>query len=237
MISENMRNSVETFIKTTDLSTFYKQYNWKNDNWKEGFKEIFQLEKWVTTAAKSQLITTSHILGIAQWGGLPNFERVRCTKDPLVIPLYNGDEISTQMKNDPVMAVWILKQQTTGIGPTYISKVLRFAAPAEFGALDSRLVRVFGFGDVRYGSLKFLNLTARQAHSGRWYIDSNNWPDEYGTWIEILNYIVEYLNSAGMACPHPKPFVTNELRKKDLWLPADVEMALFSYASQTIYGK
>lgn len=220
-----------------DLPKFYRQYDWKNDRWNDGFREIFQLEKSVTTAARNQRITKNHVLGIAQWGGLPNVERIRCYNDPLVIPLYDGDDISTAVKNDPVIAVRMLKQQTTGIGPTYISKVLRFAAPAEFGAIDSRLVRVFGFGDARSRKMQILNLTANQAQGGRWFIGPDNWPGEYGTWIAILNYIAGILNSSGIVCHHPDQFVRSELRQQGIWLPADVEMALFSYASQAICSK
>lgn len=237
MISESTRKNIETFVTTIDLPTFYRQYGWKNDHWTDGFREIIQLEKSLTSAARNQSITKSHILGVAQWGGLPNIERIRCYNDPLVMPLYDGKEISTAVKNDPIMAVRTIKQQTTGIGPTYISKVLRFAAPAQFGAIDSRLVRVFGFGDEKSRKMQILNLKASQGDGGRWFIGPDNWPSEYGTWIAILNHIAEILNSSGISCPHPDQFVTAELRQQGMWLPADVEMALFSYASQKIYGK
>jgi hypothetical protein len=228
---------IENFLTTTELSKFYRQYDWKNDHWRDGFREILQLEKSVSTAARNQRITKSHILRIAQWGGLPNVERIQCYNDPLVMSLYDGKEISTAVKNDPVLAVRILKRQTTGIGPTYISKVLRFAAPAQFGAIDSRLVRVFGFGDNKSRKMQILNLKASQAEGGRWFIGPDNWPGEYGTWIAILNHIAGILNSSGISCPHPNQFVIAELRQQGTWLPADVEMALFSYASQAIYGK
>ena len=237
MIPESTRKHIENFLTTTDLSKFYRQYDWKNDHWTDGFREILQLEKSVSTAARNQRITKSHILEIAQWGGLPNVGRIQCYKDPLVMSLYDGEGISTAIKNDPVMAVRILKQQTSGIGPTYISKVLRFAAPAQFGAIDSRLVRVFGFGDAKSRKMQILNLRASQAEGGRWFIGPDNWPGEYGTWIAILDYITGILNSSGLSCPHPNQFITAQLRQQGKWLPADVEMALFSYASQAIYGK
>jgi len=237
MIPENMEEKVETFVATTDLPTFYRQYGWKNDRWIDGFREILQLEMNVTSAARAHRLTKSHILMIAQWGGLPNVERVRCYKDPLDMSLYDGKEISAVVKNDPVMAVRKLKQQTSGIGPTYISKVLRFAAPSQFGAIDSRLVRVFGLGDEKSRKIQILNLKASPGEGGRWFIGSDNWPGEYGIWIAILNHIAGILNSSGISCPHPNQFVHAELRKQGTWLPADVEMALFSYASMRIYGK
>lgn len=237
MIPESTRKKIETFVAATDLPAFYRQYGWKNDRWTDGFREIFHVEKSLISAAKNHGITRTHILGIAQWGGLPNVEGIRCYEDPLVLPLYDGNEIAAPVKNDPVMAIRIIKQQTTGIGPTYISKVLRFAAPALFGAIDSRLVRVFGSGDAESSIIQLLNLRASQAKGGRWFIGPDNWPDEYGTWVAILNHVAGILNSSGISCPHPDQFVAAELRQQGTWLPADVEMALFSFASQTIYRK
>jgi len=237
MITENTMKNVEKLIATTSFQTFYRDYDWKNDQLTDGFREILHLEKSLTSAAKEQAIMKSHILEIARWGGLPNIGKIQCYNDPLILPLYEDNEISTAVKNDPTIAVRTIKQQTTGIGPTYISKVLRFSAPAQFGAIDSRLVRVFGLGDTQSGKLELLKLKAKQAAGGRWFIGPDNWPDEYGTWIAILNHITDVLNSSEISCPHPEQFVAAGLREKGIWLTADVEMALFSYASQTIYGK
>lgn len=237
MITESTKKNVETLLEITDFQTFYRDYDWKNDQLTDGFREILHLEKSLTSAAKEQAITKSHILEIARWGGLPGVGKIQCYTDPLNLPLYEGNEISVAVKNDPIMPVRTIKQQTTGIGPTYISKVLRFSAPAQFGAIDSRLVRVFGLGDTQSGKIELLKLKAKQAASGRWYIGPENWPGEYGTWTAILHHITEVLNSSGISCPHPEQFVVAGLREKGIWLTADVEMALFSYASQTIYGK
>ena len=139
----------------------------------------------------------------------------RCGKCKDVCPvdaIYEENEISTAVKNDPLMAVRTIKQQTTGIGPTYISKVLRFSAPSLFGAIDSRLVRVFGLGDTQSRKIQLLKLKARQGESGRWYIGPDNWPGEYGTWTAILHHITEVLNSSGISCPHPDQFVALIIR-------------------------
>lgn len=236
MLSERTKNQVDELLKTKDLPGLYRQYDWKNDHWHDGFREIRALERSLSSAARAQSITKSHILSIAEWGGLPDTGRIRCYRDPLVIPLYNGTGILAAVKTDPVQVVRTIKQQTSGIGPTYISKVLRFAAPAVFGAIDSRLVRVFGDGDEKSSTLQLLDLRAGQAAGGRWFIGPDNWPDGYGTWIAILNDIATRLNSSGIICPHPDQFVSDGLRQRGVWLAADVEMALFSYASQVIYG-
>jgi hypothetical protein len=237
MLSEKTKGHLENLLKALDLPGSYRQYDWKNDHWNDGFREIRALERSISAAAKSQSITKSHILSIAQWGGLPDTGRIRCYRDPIAVPLYDGAVISVAVKSDPVQVVRTIKQQTSGIGPTYISKVLRFAAPTVFGAIDSRLVRVFGTGDEKSSTLQLLELRAGQAAGGRWFIGPENWPDGYGTWIAILNHIAANLNSAGIICPHPDQFVSECLRERGVWLPADVEMALFSYATRRIYGQ
>ncbi|MDO9035577.1 MAG: hypothetical protein Q7U51_10275 [Methanoregula sp.] len=235
-MSNITQKNVDKFIATNDIANYYRQYGWKNDRWTGVFSDILLLEQSVGTAARDQQITKSHILKIAQWGGLPNTERIQCLKDPLVLPLYDGMEISMAIKNDPLTAVRMISQQTTGIGPTYISKVLRFAAPTLYGAIDSRLVRVFGAGDPKSSRMRILNLKANQAKSKRWSIGQDNWPSEFGTWLAILGHIAGTLNASGVTCPHPAQLIDAKLRQTGTWLPADVEMALFSYASLTIYG-
>jgi len=57
---------------------------------------------------------------------------------------------------------------------------------------------------------------------------------EYGTWTAILHRIAGTLNEGSIACPHPMTLSTANLRDQGIWLPADVEMALFAYASARI---
>lgn len=237
ILDDKIQNSLDTFQENVDLARFYQQYDWADDQWSSGFKNILILEKTLISAAKAQNISTSNIMEVACWGGLPNRSRIRCQNGNIHLPLYDGNEISVTIKNDPILAVRLIKNQSSGIGPTYISKVLRFSAPSLFGAIDSRLVRVFGLGDSRVNKLHILDLTAYQSVSGRWAIGPDNWPNEYGTWLQILDYMTEKLNNQGIVCPHPQQFNDAGLRHSGIWLPADVEMALFSYASLAIYGR
>ena len=115
-----------------------------------------------------------------------------------------------------------------GFGPTFASKLLHFAVPQVFGALDSRLVRIFGNAAFEY---PLLDLYAEKCNK-RWQIPAQKgWPGEYGTWIRILNYLADRLNREGKSCPHPENYYKTGLREKGVWLPADVETSLFSYAS------
>lgn len=207
------------------------------DRWSDGFHDIFLLEKSVIKAVKSNQLSKIHIVNVANWGRLPNTARIKCLKDPIVLPLYEGDQKSPILTNDPILPVWMIEQQTEGIGPTYISKLLRFALPSVYGAIDSRLVRVFGLGDSRISQLPLLTLKAQQGTDGRWVIAGDNWPSEYGTWLSILNYVAGQLNATDNSCPNPKNFVNEGLRESGQWIVADVEMALFSYSSRKIHRK
>jgi hypothetical protein len=122
----------------------------------------------------------------------------------------------------------ISRRVTTGVGPTYISKVLRFSLPQEYGAIDTRCVRVFGHGDPVVHRHDWLKLRVHNSGSG-WYIANTNWPDDYASWVNILRYFASALPAN---CPHPVTFVRSGLRKQGVWVCADVEMALFAYASQ-----
>ncbi len=42
------------------------------------------------------------------------------------------------------------------------------------------------------------------------------------------------MNEQHVACPHPDSMIEKNLRKNGRWIPADVEMALFAYASEMI---
>jgi len=104
--------------------------------------------------------------------------------------------------------------------------------PSEFGAVDSRLVRVFG--QDYPGSLGWIDLVAQQARDGRWCINEQGWPEGYTTWINILRFFARALQDQGINCPHPHSFVDKGLRDEGIWYCADVEMALWSYASDKL---
>lgn len=238
VLRKETNEKLDVLLKGLDFPQLYKSYGWKNDTWNRGFPDILQLELEISNAAFNNSIVRSHLINIAEWGGLPGKERIYCP-DPLKISIYDENGIpQLYIHEDPDYAVSIIQEQVRGYGPTYISKLLRFASPESFGAIDTRLVRVFGTGDSSAQKIRILNLIADQTE-GRWYISKTQegWPAEYGTWVNSLRYLALALNYSGKKCPHPRGFVETGLRSPDnKWLPADVEMALFAYASQRIRG-
>lgn len=236
MSNRNLKTSVKERIdcltETGDFPALYRAYAWKRDLWKNGFPDIARLEREIGDAARAGTLSEGLLKAIARWGGLPGIERIQ-TSAPIRISLFEGGKVARWVQDNPENAIRILEGQVRGFGPTYTSKFLRFAAPELFGAIDTRIVRVFGAGDTVPDHLHLLDLTAAPM-DGRWAICRKNWPEEYGTWINILTYTASKLNATGKFCPHPDAFSGMGLREPGVWQNADVEMAFFNYASEKI---
>jgi len=164
-------------------------------------------------------------------GGARRLSRIQCP-ETLHLPLWDNGKPHSEIEKTPLAPVKKLQARTKQLGPTSLSKVLRFALPSEYGAIDTRIVRVVGRGDDASKRQQWLDLKARDDGYG-WYIPKaqGTWPGEYATWIDILRFLAAHLNEQGTECPHPPAFVDRGLRTRGVWYCADVEMALWSYAS------
>jgi len=231
-LNTSKKDSIGDLIETCDFPDLYRTYAWKRDLWQNGFPDICRLEREVGDAARAGTLSEEHLKAIARWGGLPGIERIQAPA-PIRIALFEDGKVARWARESPENAIRVLGGQIRGFGPTYTSKLLRFAAPELFGAIDTRIVRVFGAGDTAH--LHLLDLTATPV-DGRWAILSGQqgWPEEYGTWTAILTYAAAELNAAGQPCPHPEALTNAGLRERGIWLNADVEMAFFNYASEKI---
>jgi len=231
IIKPETRRVLEKILIRLDLPKLYTEYEWKGDTYDKGFPDLYRLEKEISDAAKRDDIRLHHLVEIAKWGKLRNTKGISCT-EPLSLVLYVKDQPTPDLLQEPETAIKKIDALVKGFGPTYSGKLLHFAVPQVFGALDTRLVRVFGNAAPVY---HLLDLSAVQSGE-RWLIPPNQdgWPKEYGTWIAVLNYLADQLNKTGKPCPHPREYYKNDLREEGVWLPADVETALFSYASQQL---
>ncbi len=228
--SERLRTDLLRFADSHDFVALYKSYSWWADTWENGFPEIFNLE----TNMRGNIVTRDHVLSVVAWARGRFNKEVICPKT-LTLPLYEKSLPDPAIEARPLVPLTILEANTKGLGPTRLSKVLRFALPAEFGALDSNIVRVVGLGDPISKRQTWLSLRACYSGSG-WSIlkTKSAWPAEYSTWINILRFFAKLLNGSNTLCPHPEAFIANHLRTPGHWECADVEMALFRYASSEL---
>ena len=237
-LSPTLISQLDDFLDKADFPSLYKSYDWENDNHRVGFPDIYCLELQLSTHAKSEGVTHDDIKDVACWGlNHRNLSRIKCHAHPplerSLLYSQTGDPVLT-LGDDPLKPVIKLRCNTEQVGPTYLSKVLRFALPEQFGAIDTQVVRIFGEGDTDSKRYNWINLKVN--NPGNWGINAGQsaWPSEYGTWINILRYLARKLPKD---CPHPRNFVDSGLRTKGVWTCADVEMALFAYASAALKRK
>jgi hypothetical protein len=232
-ISLSQIYTIDKFLHEYEISDLYREYKWKKDVWDKdnGFSDLFHLEQEIVKAAQDGLLCQDHLLKIAKWGGLRNKNKIFWA-EPNKIKFYIHKSPAEWLIREPEKAISILEDQINGFGPTYCSKLLQFAVPQLYGALDTRLVRTFGRESKWY---PLLDLKVTRSGNG-WMIPKHQpgWPREYGTWIHIINHIANTLNRNGTRCPHPRQYEESGLRANGNWLPADVETALFSYTYRAI---
>lgn len=233
-LSIQLQGRIESFLADYDLGSLYREYNWAGDTWENGFPEMRQLEEDLVIAAKHGYLTKTLIVRVARWGRLKNIKRVQCPEH-IRISLYDGDDLAESPRIDPSTPLKLLRETIKGMGPTYLSKVLMFSRPRLYGAIDTRLVRVFGSGDAGSEGLRWISLAVKNYGYG-WYIPEyqTSWPGEYNTWVEILHHMAHLCNTSGHKCPHPDEYIAIGLREKGIWIVADIETALFSYASKRL---
>ena len=239
-LSEALRRELDAFVACNSLADFYREYTWGNDSYADGFPDIYRLETRIAQSSAAAGITIDDVREIALWGAMRNQGRIQGTGIALVgtALLDAAGTPQAYLEHHPEMLLCALSA-VSGLGPTYQSKVLRFAMPQEYGAIDTRCVRVFGEGDPDSQKHRWLNLRASRWQSkGKktpWSIPEtqSKWPAGYRLWINILRYIARKHQSN---CPHPAKFVNDGLRRKGEWTPADVEMALFAYATGILKG-
>lgn len=228
-IENELRIKLDHFLSTIDFVTLFKSYAWSLDTFQDGFPDILRLEIQLMTSAENNGISLKDVKDVAKWGGLP--KRGAITGQDIVLT-FDGD-VRREINHHPTLPIIELRKKITkGIGPTYQSKVVRFGLPEEYGAIDTRCVRVFGRGDPQNQRHDWLSLKAT-SYKNRWCINETQatWPDGYGSWINILRYFSQKLPNT---CPHPKTFEDSGLRSDNKWTCSDVEMALFTYASKII---
>jgi hypothetical protein len=239
-INRAIQEKLILFYQKHDLCQLYKSYDWQVDTWTNGFPKILEIESKMRPLAQRNQVTQESITTIADWGQLLSKPNIRHSSIMTVPVFQENGQLLDELVEEPHKVLSTLKLQTRGLGPTYQSKVLRFLAPKEYGAIDTRIIRIFG-ATVTDNTKSWLMLNTVADKNGRHAIPETQrgWPEEYSTWIKILRFFTVLANSpeTGQVCPHTTQFVERELREKGKWACADIEMALFAYASEKLKRK
>ena len=231
-LSNNLVIQLNTFLSENNFPCLYKSYAWNRDTYCKGFPDIFNLEVQFHKQLRGGGISSNDIRDVAKWGGFPSYNRISIKDigklNDLNDILTIGNKIAVG-KSEHLAG--LLDKSGKYVGPTYVSKVLRFAMPEQYGAIDTRCVRVFGQGDPSSQKHSWINLKVNDNVPRRWHILRTNWTTGYGVWIDILRYFAQRLPAN---CPHPAQFNKLGLRANGIWTCADIEIALFAYASKFV---
>ena len=125
-LSFPLEAKLKKFMEAHDFARLYKSYEWGIDDWQSGFPSILELEVVFKQSAKNNEIKREHIMKMAKWGRLRNVKRVSCP-EVIKLTLYKNGEINDELRDFPLKPLKVLESRITGLGPTYLSKVLRFA--------------------------------------------------------------------------------------------------------------
>lgn len=234
-LTENIACRLNLFCNENRFVDLYRSYNWGNDSWETGFVDILRIERQLSSHLSTGGVSLDDVKEIAKWGKLRNPGRIKGAS--VVLPtktIYGNDgTLDSRVDINSLDPLLVLRGHVeSGIGPTYLTKSLRFAIPTIYGAIDTRCVRVFGIGDPASKKHNWLDLKVKNYGYG-WFIPEKQkqWPAGYALWLGILKTICSL---QAEACPHPSAFVEYGLRKQGVWTCADVEMALFTYASKYV---
>ncbi|OQC19509.1 MAG: hypothetical protein BWX69_02617 [Planctomycetes bacterium ADurb.Bin069] len=224
-LPSDLRERVEEFSQTNNLLDLYMRYSWNGDTWKAGFPKIRELELRLSNSDRSYGITLKDVKAVVEWSmDCPG--KVTCHSD-IVMPanvLQNKEgRAEPKLEDDPTCPMLKFDGSLRGAGPTYRTKVLRFALPREYGAIDTCCVRAFGREGRGWLDLK----NVQGGHGPRIYTNKTCWPSQYGVWINILRHLAGTLPAK---CKHPQQFLNAGIRRSGVWECADVEMALFWFA-------
>ena len=222
-IDGKLKAKLDKFLDEQDFPTLYKCYHWDNDSYDAGFPEILKLEIQLTSHAKAGGVTEGDIRDVARWG-MPNAddEDYITIRSKLSFQRMNESLITYSIDESPEYLAYQLCNAVNRILTVRASKVLRFALPEHFGAIDRRCIYVFGMD-----GLKWISLSNRNK-------DNHDRLREYKVWVNILRYFSYKLQINQISCPHPKEFADVGLRDSETWMCADVEMALFTYATHIL---
>ena len=234
-LPQPLKRSVDAFLNDQDLQSWYKTWSREEHTRDNGVPAVASLEQELTEAARQNRLSRGHLIQVARWGGHPAPATIQCTGH-LDLGLYAGTGAASWVRDDPAEGLRRINRQVSLMGPASMTRILRFAYPAGFGALGTGITRVFGTGDPEHRYLQLIDLEAEK-REGRWCIRTPQpaWPEEYAKFIFLLRYMRAALNRECIWCPHPPSLHEAGLRSPGIWECADVETALSSFAAERLF--
>ena len=220
---------LDDFRNHNDFIQLYKSYTWDNDCYENSFSNILQLEQQLRKSDLTSGISLKDVRSVAKWACLKTWQPIDGCE--IVLPHnclhYENRLPHKNLEILPLMPIDILRLTIYRRNDlTFMSQILRFGLPEEYGILDPKCVAIFGWDHLNWMDSKI---------SSNVIPLTQPWLYKYGFWISILRYFASKLEEP---CPHPKPFIESGLRSNGKWTCADVGMALFSYAcSSIIFGQ
>ena len=131
-LSDNPQSKLEDFVRNYDFVKLYEKYNWRADTWRDGFPKILKLEIGITTTAKNNSLKKEDVLSAAKWGNYRGTQRIRCP-EILTLPVCENECPDKRIEKDPLIRLRVLQAESEELGPTHLSKALRFALSSAKG--------------------------------------------------------------------------------------------------------
>ena len=159
------------------MSQYYSLYSWGNQDSKGSHHDLYDLENNLSSR-ENQFVRPLPSRRYCRMGWASRSKNYLLSR-PFANPLYSGRQPALCHYYDPVNTICMIEGRVKGFGPTFSSKLLHFSIPQIFGAIDTRLVRVFGNESEDPDPHHFLNLDVNRPEKGRPAITKTqqNWPE------------------------------------------------------------
>jgi hypothetical protein len=204
------------------LPNYYRNYVWEDKHALFGYPpDRYPEFEWIRNLERRFLHFREHptpaplflITEMIQWGGSQNGVLEKFQNAIGSNCLHNSLNLVLKKLQDPEGAIGSALN-IPGLGLTYASKLLRFLSPETYGALDGR---------IRKGLARLTPPPLPKIYDG----NTASMIKGYTAFTTYIRLLRQDLTSKGIALPrHP-----GDKLDQNPWRAADIEMALFGWAS------
>ena len=189
-LGDDLRKKLDDFLANpqNDFANLYRSYSWRSDIHKcdDGFINICRLENRLINNTN---LTLKDIESVIKWGNPGDMTLRPWIKDKALFNKFRGQLADVRLiKTKPGILALNLATSVINVGATYASKVLRFICPLQYGAIDTRLVQVFGKHNAASECHQWIPSLIVRERSIEAYDAYFGWHPGYAKWINILRY-------------------------------------------------